>query len=289
MTIDPPEPVLGVRLQRRAHPGRDGRARSRPSASPCRPALAAGGDGAVVGRGRRELAAPARLRRAPRGRRTGTRGGAVVRRLREAWFLGAVALAALGVAGGVDGRRPRDRCAARRTSRGRRPGTLAFSPADVRITAGADGRARPFTQRRRRSSTTGRSRASPTSTPARGPGQTQRIRFRDRRARHVRASCCTVAGHAEAGMAGTLVVEPGRLTPAMSDARRDRDARRSARPARRLRASRRRSTSASRTPTRWATSTTRVYLTYCEMARIRVLDRRDRRAGRGPATRAPRA
>ena len=29
----PPEPVLGVRLQRRAHPGRDGRAATRPSAS----------------------------------------------------------------------------------------------------------------------------------------------------------------------------------------------------------------------------------------------------------------
>ena len=62
----PPEPVLGVRLQRRAHPGRDGRAlpdvRDHPE-----PGARRRGDGAVVRVGRGELSAPARLRRQRRG------------------------------------------------------------------------------------------------------------------------------------------------------------------------------------------------------------------------------
>ena len=43
------------------------------------------------------------------------------------------------------------------------------------------------------------------------PGQTQRIRFRSIEPGTYRI-LCTVPGHAEAGMTGTLVVEPRRLT-----------------------------------------------------------------------------
>ena len=62
----PPEPVLGVRLQRAAHPGRDGRPRAgvrhRPVAGP-----GGGGDGLLVGQRRAQRPAPARVRRPARG------------------------------------------------------------------------------------------------------------------------------------------------------------------------------------------------------------------------------
>ena len=63
----PPEPVLGVRLQRRAHPGRDGRpvpgVRDRPVAGAGRRR-----HGALVGVGRGQLAAVARYVDVPRPR-----------------------------------------------------------------------------------------------------------------------------------------------------------------------------------------------------------------------------
>ena len=57
-----------------------------------------------------------------------------------------------------------------------------------------------------RSSTTGRSRALANVDAGARPGQTQRIRFTiDEPGTYVVE--CTVEGHAEAGMVGTLVVE----------------------------------------------------------------------------------
>ena len=88
----PPEPVLGVRLQHRAHPHRDGRARADLRHRPVS-GLGRCGDGVVVRHGRCERPSIAWFRRAPRGIAPDARGA--LRRLREAGFLGAVAVAAL--------------------------------------------------------------------------------------------------------------------------------------------------------------------------------------------------
>ena len=97
----PPEPVLGVRLQRRADPGRDGRAvpgvRDHAVAGARR-----GRDGAVVGVGRRELAATARASTPDPTRATGVaRPGALGRAPRGAGSSGRSRSPSLGLAGGV--------------------------------------------------------------------------------------------------------------------------------------------------------------------------------------------
>ena len=135
MTSRPPEPVLGVRLQHRAHPGRDGR-RSYPTFGiTLSPALAAGGDGALVGGGRGQLAPAARVRRPARRRRTGSRGGARSGACARPAFLGAVALASLVRGRRRDGGRP-VRSTRRDASSRSRARTSRFIPADVRVAAG---------------------------------------------------------------------------------------------------------------------------------------------------------
>ena len=123
-------------------------------------------------------------------------------RLREAWFLGVVVLAAFGLAGSV--------MAADRWIEGRATHVevvahdLSYSPADVRVDAGqtvvltfrnedpvfhdweAEGLANVDAGAR--------------------PGQTQKIRFTIDEPGAYRVTC-TVPGHAEAGMVGTLIVE----------------------------------------------------------------------------------
>jgi P-type Cu+ transporter len=129
------------------------------------------------------------------------RGGLLVR-LRQAWFLGAVALAGLALAGGV---MAADRLIDARAT----PLTVAardvrFTPADVRVTAGqtavltfrnddpvfhdweVEGLANVDAGAR--------------------PGQTRKIRFTIDQPGTYRI-LCTVPGHAEAGMVGTLLVE----------------------------------------------------------------------------------
>ena len=122
--------------------------------------------------------------------------------LREAWFLGVIALASLGLAGGVlaadriiDANATRIHVTAR---------SVSFTPADLRVRAGEtvvleftnddpvfhDWEVRGLAN---------------VDAGAR-PGQTQRIRFTiDAPGTYVIE--CTVEGHAAAGMVGTLVVE----------------------------------------------------------------------------------
>jgi Cu+-exporting ATPase len=126
----------------------------------------------------------------------------IIGRLREAWFLAAIGVAALGLAGGV-------MAADRAVSAGALAVDIvardtAFSPRDLRVPAGKtvelsfrnddpifhDWRVEGVAN---------------VDAGAR-PGQTQRIRFTiDRPGTY--PIHCTVEGHAEAGMTGTLVVE----------------------------------------------------------------------------------
>jgi Cu+-exporting ATPase len=123
-------------------------------------------------------------------------------RLREAWFLGAIALATVGVAGGVMAAdRVIDATAARVAVTAR---DAAFNPADLRVQAG-----RTVVLEFRNDdpvfhdwSVEGVANVDANARP----GQTQRIRFRIDQPGTYRVTC-TVEGHAEAGMVGTLVVE----------------------------------------------------------------------------------
>ena len=124
-------------------------------------------------------------------------------RLRDAWFLGAIALASLGVAGLAFAlTAPSTR--ARSTWRSMRTRSR-FSPPDVRIRAGQT----VVVQFRNDDPVFHDWEVEGVANVDAGarPGQTQTVRFRitEPGTYHVR---CTVAGHAEAGMVGTLVVEP---------------------------------------------------------------------------------
>ncbi|MFL5684435.1 MAG: heavy metal translocating P-type ATPase [Chloroflexota bacterium] len=124
-------------------------------------------------------------------------------RVREAAFLGAVALAALGVAGGV-------MAADRWIERGATHIAVVardarFVPADVRLEAGQTV-VLSFTNEDAVFHDWDVEGLANVDAGAR-PGQTQRIRFRIDDVGSYRI-VCTVPGHAEAGMAGTLVVDP---------------------------------------------------------------------------------
>jgi P-type Cu+ transporter len=125
-----------------------------------------------------------------------------VRRLRDAWFLGAIALAAFGLAGGVMAAdRTIDASAQHVTVAAR---DLAFAPADVTITAGRN----TVLTFRNDGSTFHDWEVEGFANVDAGarPGQTQRMRFAiDGPGRY--RILCTVPGHAAAGMVGTLVVE----------------------------------------------------------------------------------
>jgi Cu+-exporting ATPase len=128
--------------------------------------------------------------------------GGLLASLRGAWFLGAIALASVGLAGGVmaaDRLIEADATRIQVTAR-----EVAFTPADLHVRAGetvvleltnddpifhdweAIGLANVDAGAR--------------------PGQTQKIRFTIDRPGTYRVEC-TVEGHAEAGMVGTLIVE----------------------------------------------------------------------------------
>jgi Cu+-exporting ATPase len=126
----------------------------------------------------------------------------LLRRVREAWFLGAIAAAALLVAGGVmaaDRAIDANAQAVQVVAR-----DLSFAPRDVTIRAG-----RTAVLAFRNDDSTFHDWAidgvANVDAGAR-PAQTQRIRFTIDRPGRYRISC-TVPGHAEAGMVGTLVVE----------------------------------------------------------------------------------
>jgi Cu+-exporting ATPase len=123
-------------------------------------------------------------------------------RLREAWFLGAIALAALGLAGGVMAADRAIEATSQNVDVVARD--LSFSPAAVRITAG---RTTVVSFRNDGSMFHDWEVEGVANVDAGArPGQTQRIRFTiDAPGSYpIR---CTVPGHAEAGMVGTLVVE----------------------------------------------------------------------------------
>jgi plastocyanin len=126
----------------------------------------------------------------------------LVRRLREAWFLGAIAVSALVVAGAV-------MAADRAVDSAAQPvqvvaRDLAFEPANVTITAG---RTAVLTFRNEGSMFHDWEVDGVANVDAGArPGQTQRLRFTiDRPGTY--EVLCTVPGHAAAGMTGTLVVE----------------------------------------------------------------------------------
>jgi Cu+-exporting ATPase len=132
--------------------------------------------------------------------RVGRRG--VLGHLREAWFLGVIALASLGLAGGVlaadtmiDANATKLQVTAR---------NVAFAPADLRVRAG-ETVVLQFTNDDPMFHDWEVAGLANVDAGAR-PGQTQRIRFTiDAPGTYVVE--CTVEGHAEAGMVGTLVVE----------------------------------------------------------------------------------
>jgi Cu+-exporting ATPase len=125
-----------------------------------------------------------------------------LRRLREAWFLVAIALASFGLAGGVlAADRAIDASAQHVTVTAR---DLAFVPGDVTISAGRT----TVLSFRNDGSTFHDWEVEGLANVDAGarPGQTQRIRFAIDRPGAYRITC-TVPGHAAAGMVGTLVVQ----------------------------------------------------------------------------------
>jgi Cu+-exporting ATPase len=132
--------------------------------------------------------------------RVGRRGA--LAHLREAWFLGAIAIASLGLAGGVMAAdRIIDANATRLEVTAR---NVAFTPPDLRVRAG-ETVVLEFTNGDPIFHDWEVEGLANVDAGAR-PGQTQRIRFTiDKPGTYVVE--CTVEGHAEAGMVGTLVVE----------------------------------------------------------------------------------
>ena len=132
--------------------------------------------------------------------RVGRRGA--LGHLREAWFLGAIALASLGLAGGV---MAADRIIdANATTLVVTARSVAFTPAEVRIRAG-ETVVLAFTNDDPVFHDWEVIGLANVDAGAR-PGQTQRIRFTIGEPGTYVVEC-TVEGHAEAGMVGTLVVE----------------------------------------------------------------------------------
>jgi Cu+-exporting ATPase len=134
--------------------------------------------------------------------RVAGRGGGALGHLREAWFLGAIAVASLGLAGGVMAAdRAIDAGATRLQVTAR---SVAFTPADLRVRAG-ETVVLEFTNDDPVFHDWEATGLANVDAGAR-PGQTQRIRFTiDEPGTYVVK--CTVEGHAEAGMVGSLVVE----------------------------------------------------------------------------------
>jgi P-type Cu+ transporter len=125
-----------------------------------------------------------------------------LRRLREAWFLAAIALAAFGLAGGVTAADRAVDASAQQVAVVARD--LAFAPGDVTIAAGRT----TVLSFRNDGATFHDWEVEGLANVDAGarPGQTQRIRFAiDRPGRYLVR--CTVPGHAAAGMVGTLVVQ----------------------------------------------------------------------------------
>jgi Cu+-exporting ATPase len=123
-------------------------------------------------------------------------------RVREAWFLVAIALAAFGLAGGVMAADRAIDANAQRVAVTARD--LAFSPANVTIAAGRT----TVLSFRNDGSTFHDWEVEGVANVDAGarPGQTQRIRFSIERPGTYLIQC-TVPGHADGGMVGTLVVE----------------------------------------------------------------------------------
>ncbi len=123
--------------------------------------------------------------------------------LREAWFLGAIAVASLGAAGGVlAADRAIDAGADHHAVVAR---NLRFAPADLHVRAGDI----VVVQFSNEDPTFHDWRVVGLANVDAGarPGQTQRVRFRADTPGTYRIEC-SVPGHAESGMTGTLVVDP---------------------------------------------------------------------------------